>query len=61
MAVALGGLDVLAFSGGIGENRPDVRDAVARQLRVLGEFRTEVVHAREDVMIARAVRGLLAG
>ncbi len=30
---ALGGLDVLAFSGGVGENRPDVRDAVAGAAR----------------------------
>lgn len=59
MAVALGGLDVLAFSGGIGENRPDVRNAVAGQLGFLGTFRTEVVHAREDALIARAVRALL--
>jgi acetate kinase len=60
MAVGLGGLDVLAFSGGVGENRPDVRDAVAGLLGFLGDFRTEVVHAREDVMIARGVRALLA-
>ena len=60
MAVALGGLDVLVFSGGIGENRPDVREAVASRLGFLGDFATEVVHAREDVMIARGVRSLLA-
>jgi len=60
MAVALGGLDLLAFSGGIGENRPDVREAVAGRLGFLGGFRTGVVHAREDVMIARGVRSLLA-
>jgi acetate kinase len=60
MAVALEGLDVLAFSGGIGENRPDVRDEIARRLRFLSGFRTEVVRAREDVMIARGVRALLA-
>jgi len=60
MAVALDGLDVLAFSGGVGENRADVRDTVAGRLRFLGDFRTEVVHAREDVMIARGVRALLA-
>ena len=29
MATALGGIDTLAFSGGVGENRGDVRDAVA--------------------------------
>jgi acetate kinase len=59
MAVALGGLDTLAFSGGVGENRADVRDAVADRLDFLGDFRVEVVPAREDVVIARAVRRLL--
>ena len=33
MVAVLGGIDVLAFSGGIGENRADVRDAVAGRLR----------------------------
>ena len=59
MTAALGGLDVLAFSGGIGENRPDVRDAVAARLGFLGPFRTEVVAAREDVVVARRVQSLL--
>ena len=59
MATALGGIDVLAFSGGIGENRADVQEAVAAHLAFLGVFRVEVVHAREDVMIARGVRALL--
>jgi acetate kinase len=61
MAVALGGLETLAFSGGVGENRADVRDAVAERLRFLGDFRVEVVPAREDAVIARAVRDLLSG
>jgi len=59
MAAVLGGIDVLAFSGGIGENRADVRDAVASRLAFLGAFRTEVVPAREDVVVARHVRALL--
>jgi acetate kinase len=59
MAVALGGLDALAFSGGVGENRADVRDAVAERLRFLGGFRVEVVAAREDVVVARAVRSVV--
>ena len=61
MAAALGGLDVLAFSGGIGENRADVRAAVAERLAFAGAFRVEVVPAREELVIARAVRRLLAG
>ena len=59
MAAALGGLDAIAFSGGIGENREDVRDVVAARVRFAGDFRVEVVHAREDVVIARAVRAAL--
>lgn len=59
MAAALGGLDALAFSGGVGENRADVRDAVAGRLHFFGDFRVEVVPTREDVVVARAVRALL--
>ena len=61
MATALGGLDALAFSGGIGENRADVRDAVCGRLAYLGlePGAVHVVAAREDVVIAREVRRLL--
>ncbi len=60
MAAALGGLDLLAFSGGVGENREDVRAAVANRLAFAGDFEVAAVPAREDVQIARAVRALLA-
>lgn len=60
MAVALGGVDAVAFSGGVGENRADVREAIAGLLGFLGDFRVEVAPAREDVVVARAVRRLLA-
>ncbi len=59
MAMALGGLDVLAFSGGVGENRAEVRDAIAERLSFLGEFAVEVIPAREELVIARAVRALI--
>jgi acetate kinase len=59
--MALGGLDVLAFSGGVGENRPDVREAIADRLRFLGEFSVEVVPAREELVIAEAVELVLGG
>ncbi len=61
MAAALGGVDAVVFTGGVGENRKDVRDAVAQRLRFAGSFGVEVVPAREDVMVARAVRSVLAG
>jgi acetate kinase len=60
MATALGGLDLLTFSGGVGENRKDLRAAVAERVRFLGEFRVEVVPAREELVIAGAVERLLA-
>ena len=60
MAMALVGIDVLAFSGGVGENRADVRDAIADRLAHLGDFDVEVVPAREDLVIARSVQELLS-
>ena len=61
MAMALGGIDAVAFSGGVGENRADVRNRVAERLRFLGDFAVEVVPAREELVIARAVRALIDG
>ena len=82
MAAALGGLDALAFTGGVGERSPRVRAEACAGLAFLGlrldldknedpgaadadvstpdaSVRTLVVHAREDLQIARAVRSLL--
>jgi acetate kinase len=36
MAAALGGIDVLAFTGGVGQNAPAVRERVVRGLGFLG-------------------------
>jgi acetate kinase len=59
MAVALGGLDAVAFTGGIGEHSQRTRRSVCGQLRFLEPFRVEVVEAREDVVAARAALALL--
>jgi acetate kinase len=59
MAMALGGVDVLAFSGGVGENRNDVRNAIAESLAFLGRFEVKAVPARENLVIAHSVRELL--
>ena len=59
MASVLGGVDVIAFSGGIGEHRGDVQDAVAKRLPFL-DAHVQVVPAREELVIARHVRRLLA-
>ena len=61
MAAALGGLDVLAFTGGVGEHAAPVRDRVVAGLAHLGSFATRVVESREDLEIARQVRSVLAG
>jgi acetate kinase len=60
MATTLGGLDALAFTGGVGENSARIRDAVCTRLAFLGRFEVHVVPAREDVVVARAVRSVVA-
>ena len=82
MAASLNGPDAVVFTGGIGQNSPEVRSAVAAQLGFLGiaideatnstgdgdgdvstadaRVRTLVVHAREDIEVAREVRRLLS-
>ena len=61
MAAALGGLDALVFTGGVGEHSERVRAEVCERLRFLGDgIRVVVVEAREDVVAARAARALLA-
>jgi len=81
MAAALGGLDALVFTAGIGEGSAPVRAWVCSRLAFLGvrldpnanddaepdfdvaaadsPVRIWVVHAREDVVAARAARVLL--
>ena len=78
----MGGLDALAFTGGVGENAPAVRSAALAGLGFLGlelgptlnsshegdtdvsaagaRVRTLVIHAREDIEVAREVRRVLA-
>ena len=59
MAAACGGIDVLAFTGGIGENADHVRERIVERVRFLGDFRVEVVPSREELVIAAEVRRLL--
>lgn len=60
MAVACGGIDVLAFTGGIGEHAAEVRERIVERLRFLGGFRVEVVPSHEELVIAAETRKLLA-
>ena len=59
MAAACRGIDVLAFTGGIGEQADDVRQAIVERVRFIGDFRVEVVTSREELVIAAETRQLL--
>jgi acetate kinase len=64
MAAAASGLDVLAFSGGVGENSATVRQRAARRLGFLGvgidEHRNDSVHGDADITaVAATVRTLV--
>jgi acetate kinase len=62
MAAALGGVDVIAFTGGVGEHADEIRDEVVAGVGFLaGRPRVLTVRAREDLEIARQARLLLAG
>jgi acetate kinase len=59
MAVACGGIDGLAFTGGIGEHAEDVRARIVGRVRFLGDFAVEVVPAREELVIAAETRRVI--
>jgi len=62
MIAAIGGVDVIAFTGGIGEHSEEIRGEAVDGLEFLGATpRVLVVPAREDLEIARQTRALLAG
>lgn len=60
MAVSCGGLDVLAFTGGIGEHADHVRNRIVERVAFLGDSRVEVVPSREELVIAAETRRLVA-
>jgi acetate kinase len=48
MATACGGIDFLAFTGGIGEHADGIRERIVERVGFLGDFRVEVVESRES-------------
>lgn len=58
MAAMLGGVDVIAFTGGVGEHAPAIREEAMAGLGFLGA-RTVCLRAREDLEMARQTRALL--
>ena len=59
MAAALGGVDVVAFTGGVGENAPAIRERALTGLELVGDVEVRVIPAREDLQIAHDVRVVL--
>jgi len=60
MAASLGGIDVLAFTGGVGEHAEPIRHRAIAGVAFLGPFTTLVIASREDLEIARQVRATLS-
>lgn len=60
--VAMGGLDAVAFTGGIGENAAPIRDRIMAQLACFGEVPVHIIAADEERQIARdAIQLIEAG
>jgi acetate kinase len=55
MAAALGGIDTLVFTGGIGENAPEIRKCICHGMEYLGLSgdSVRVIATNEELMIAR--------
>ena len=58
--VAMGGLDAVAFTGGIGENAAPIRDRIMQHLSFLGDVPVHVIMADEEKQIARDAMALMA-
>lgn len=59
MAVALGGIDGLVFTGGIGENSNFIRDKILHHLDFLRPFEVRVIKANEEHMMAMHTMSVL--
>jgi acetate kinase len=56
MAASLGGVEVIALTGGIGENDEALREDLRQSLLWLAPFELLVIHADEEGVIARSCR-----
>jgi len=57
--IAMGGLDAVAFTGGIGENAAPVRDRIMELLACFGTVPVHVIVADEEKQIARDALALI--
>jgi acetate kinase len=61
MIAAMGGLDIIAFTGGIGENAVDIRNEILDNLAWAGDVSTHIVPAQEEAFIAHEAVTLMEG
>ena len=59
MTAVLGGLDLLVFTGGIGEHAKEIRGEITVGLTFLGKFEIKVLPAQEDLQIAKITASLI--
>jgi acetate kinase len=59
LAAALGGVEALVFTGGIGENAAPVREQVVALSHWLGPIQVHVIPTDEELTIARHTQRLL--
>ncbi|NCN07459.1 acetate/propionate family kinase [Candidatus Falkowbacteria bacterium] len=55
LAISMDGVDLIVFTGGIGERSPAVRKIVLDKIRHLSKFKNIVIEANEELMIAREI------
>lgn len=51
------GLDLIVFTGGVGERSPAIRQMILAEIRHLPKFKNAVIPANEELMIAREAIG----
>lgn len=59
--VAMGGVDAVAFTGGIGENAEPIRVRIMAHLACFGDIPVHIIAADEEKQIARDALGLING
>jgi len=55
LSTVMGGLDLLVFTGGIGERSPVIRTMILKPIKCLGKYQSVVIRANEELMIAREI------
>lgn len=58
-AAIMGGVDLIVFTGGIGERSPVVRQLILKKMRHWRKLKSVVVPANEELMMAREIVGKL--